>query len=95
MEANDGTLLYRTKGDNNNVADAILVREENVYGKVLFRIPKLGYVRWFLSTYFGWILCIALPVLYLIMTEVIRVRKLIKIRKLKKSLLSDEDIEII
>ena len=95
VEANDGTLLYRTKGDNNNVADALLVREENVYGKVLFRIPKLGYVRWFLSTYFGWILCIALPALYLIMTEVIRVRKLIKIRKLKKSLLSDEDIEII
>lgn len=95
VKASDGSLLYRTKGDNNNVADAILVREENVYGKVLFKIPMLGYIRQFLSTYFGWILCIALPILYLIMTEVIRVRKLIKNRKSKENLLNKEEIEII
>lgn len=75
--AEDGSLLYRTKGDNNNVADGTLVNEGNVYGKVLFRIPWLGYIRQFLSTYFGWILCIALPLLYLILSEVIKVRKMI------------------
>ena len=53
-EASDGTLLFRTKGDNNNVADGTLVDEDNVYGKVLFRIPMLGYIRQFLSTYFWW-----------------------------------------
>ena len=95
-QASDGSLLYRTKGDNNNVADGTLVSEDLVYGKVMFRIPFLGYVRQFLSTYFGWILCIALPLLYLIMMEVIKVRKLLNQRK-KKLLESnlEEDIEII
>ena len=97
-EASDGTLLFRTKGDNNNVADGTLVDEDNVYGKVLFRIPMLGYIRQFLSTYFGWILCIALPLLYLIMTEVIRVRKLLnqkKLQNLKVSEQKDDEIEVI
>ena len=97
-EASDGTLLFRTKGDNNNVADGTLVDEDNVYGKVLFRIPMLGYIRQFLSTYFGWILCIALPFLYLIMTEVIRVRKLLnqkKLQNLKVSEQKDDEIEVI
>ncbi|HIR48511.1 MAG TPA: signal peptidase I [Candidatus Faecimonas gallistercoris] len=80
-EAEDGTLLYRTKGDNNNVADGTLVSEDNIYGKVLFRIPMLGYIRRFLFTYFGWILCIVLPFLYLILSEVVRVRKMIKKEK--------------
>lgn len=80
-QSSDGKFLYRTKGDNNNVADSSLVNEDNVYGKVIFRIPMLGYVRQFLMTYFGWILCIALPLLYLILSEVIRVRKLLKSKK--------------
>lgn len=94
----DGSLLYRTKGDNNNVADGVLVNEDNVYGKVLFRIPMLGYIRQFLSTYFGWILCIALPLLYLIMVEVIKVRTLMKQKKLneaKKQSVLEKDIEVI
>ena len=70
-----------------------MVNEDNVYGKVLFRIPFLGYVRQFLSTYFGWILCIALPILYLIMTEVVRVRKMLSNRK--KMLREQEELEII
>ena len=88
--AEDGSLLYRTKGDNNNVADGTLVNEDNVYGKVLFRIPYLGYIRQFLSTYFGWILCIALPLLYLILSEVIKVRKMLQQKR--KQL---EEVEII
>ena len=88
--AEDGSLLYRTKGDNNNVADGTLVNEDNVYGKVLFRIPWLGYIRQFLSTYFGWILCIALPLLYLILSEIIKVRKML--RQKKNQL---EEVEII
>ena len=93
IEDVNGELFFRTKGDNNNVADGVLVNEDNVYGKVLFRIPFLGYVRQFLSTYFGWILCIALPILYLIMTEVVRLRKMLSNRK--KMLREQEELEII
>ena len=84
-KSSDGKLLFRTKGDHNNVADSFLVNEENVYGKVIFRIPMLGYIRQFLSTYFGWILCIVIPFLYLILSEVVRVRRMISSKEKQKA----------
>ena len=44
----NGEKAYRTKGDNNDVVDNALIREDEVIGKVLFKIPKLGYIRSFL-----------------------------------------------
>lgn len=98
IEKSKDGILYRTKGDNNTVADGVLVQEKNVYGKVLFKIPMLGYIRQFLSTYFGWILCIAFPLLYLIMSEVIKVRKIIQKRNLpssEKKNYDEKDTEVI
>lgn len=40
---NEGEKLYITKGDNNNLADNQKVTEEQILGKVKFRIPKIGY----------------------------------------------------
>lgn len=40
---------YITKGDNNNVKDAGILKAENIIGKVKFSIPKIGYVMNFLS----------------------------------------------
>ncbi|MRZ81797.1 signal peptidase I [Paeniclostridium sordellii] len=40
---------YITKGDNNNVKDAGILKEENIIGKVKFSIPKIGYLMNFLS----------------------------------------------
>lgn len=40
---------YVTKGDNNNSIDSDIVPFDNVIGKVLFHIPKIGYVIEFLS----------------------------------------------
>ena len=40
---------YITKGDNNNVNDADILKKENIIGEVKFSIPKLGYVSSFLS----------------------------------------------
>lgn len=34
---------YRTKGDNNDVADAGIVKDGGVEGKILFSIPGAGY----------------------------------------------------
>lgn len=34
--------MYQTKGDNNNTEDKGLQKHENVYGKVMYRIPKVG-----------------------------------------------------
>lgn len=40
---------YITKGDNNNSIDSFIVYPENVIGKVLFHIPKIGYIVEFLA----------------------------------------------
>ncbi|NPA22190.1 MAG: hypothetical protein GXN92_01255 [Candidatus Micrarchaeota archaeon] len=57
---NSTECLYFTKGDNNNVFDFQYyfhnlgnppVKEEQIVGKVIFRIPYLGYPRIFLSGY--------------------------------------------
>lgn len=40
---------YTTKGDNNNSIDIFTVKQENIIGKVLFHIPKIGYLIELLS----------------------------------------------
>lgn len=35
----------RTKGDNNQYVDPWIVKESGIYGKAVFRIPLLGWVK--------------------------------------------------
>ena len=45
----NGKLVYRTKGDNNSVEDAASVITDNIYGKVIIKMPYIGYIQEFLS----------------------------------------------
>lgn len=49
----DGT--YQTKGDNNikQLTYEFSVSDEQIYGKVVFVIPKLGYVKVLMTNVFG------------------------------------------
>ena len=38
----DNNKLYQTKGDNNNTEDKGLLNKEQIKGKVVIRIPKVG-----------------------------------------------------
>lgn len=58
---NSTTSLYTTKGDNNSIADKNSVQTDNVYGKVLFVLPKIGFIKNFLSNPLNIILCILIP----------------------------------
>lgn len=71
----NGFYLFRTKGDNNNTEDSWLVPEDNLMGKVMFKIPKLGYLQQFLSTSYGWILVIVIPSLGVIIYDFIKLGK--------------------
>ena len=45
---NEEEQSYIIKGDNNDDADPFAVQEEQVLGKALYRIPKIGWVKiWF------------------------------------------------
>lgn len=40
---------YITKGDNNDVIDPFTINYKDILGKVIFKIPKIGYLLEFLS----------------------------------------------
>ena len=74
---------FQTKGDNNNVADSALVNSNNIYGKVIIKIPKLGYLQEFLTTGGGWIMVILLPCLVVISYDIVKLAKSLKKKKYK------------
>lgn len=50
----DGKLLFKTQGDNNNTPDSRLVEEEQIIGKVTVYIPYIGYPSvWFSEKVLG------------------------------------------
>ena len=69
---------YVTKGDNNPVADSSSVNTSAIYGKVLFRIPKLGYIQEFFSKPSNYFICLLFPAIIFIIYEVVRIFKLLK-----------------
>lgn len=71
----DGELSYRTKGDNNNAEDQVLVPEKNLVGIYRSRIPGLGNVAMFMQTTPGLILCVVCPVLLMVGYDMLRRKK--------------------
>ena len=49
VETSDG-YKFRTKGDNNSVADSSLVDSTKIIGKVAFKIPQLGRIQFLLQS---------------------------------------------
>ena len=60
---------YRTKGDHNNTQDFAIISPDEVLGKMLIRIPFIGYVQTFLTKPLGWLLVIVLPCVIIIIND--------------------------
>jgi len=58
-----GETSFVTKGDNNNVIDEEIVHADHLVGKVLFHIPKLGYIANFVISKTGFVLLIIIPLI--------------------------------
>jgi len=67
-----GKKVYIFKGDNNYSADPLKVTKDQIYGKVVMKIPKIGYVQYFLSNAYGWIIAIVVPCVGIITFDVIK-----------------------
>lgn len=84
-DVNDrGEKVYVFKGDANYSADQLAVEYDQIYGKVIMRIPKLGYIQYFLSSTYGWIIAIVVPCVGIITYDIMKLiitSKLIKKRK--------------
>lgn len=53
--------FYTTKGDNNDAVDPALVTTDSIYGRVLFKIPKVGYIQEFFAKPMNLFLCLLIP----------------------------------
>lgn len=58
--------FFRTKGDNNRSEDPWVVWENEIYGKVIFIIPYLGYIKIYLGNEGGLLLIVILIVVLLL-----------------------------
>ena len=76
---NSGT-MYRVKGDANENADNEKVYPNNVLGKVVFKIPQLGKLQFFLASKTGWLIAILIPALFIICYDVYKLIRLIKLK---------------
>jgi len=83
-DPNTETYSFKTKGDNNNVEDTALAQDYNVLGKVIVRIPKLGYAKEFLATRGGWVIVILIPCLAVLSYDIMKMFKMLG-NKSKKS----------
>lgn len=77
----DGSLMFRTKGDNNNVEDKELVSAENLVGIYRMRIPGAGNVAMFMQSTAGLIVCVVVPIILLIGYDMLRRRKYEAVKK--------------
>lgn len=84
VKTNDGKYMFRTKGDANNAEDAALVDEDHLNGKVFLRIPMLGYLQYFLSQSYGWIIAVVVPCLGIVFYDVFKLIRLLIGNKKKK-----------
>ena len=91
-EQDDGR-YFKTKGDYNQYVDKWTVRESDIVGKVLFKIPQLGRVQFFLGSRGGWLIAILIPALAIISYDIYKIIKLILIRQKIISYQKQEDIQ--
>lgn len=69
-----GSLQFRTRGDNNNTDDKVLVGAEDLVGTYRNRIGGAGNVALFMQTTTGLIVCVVLPIILLVGYDIIRRR---------------------
>ncbi len=73
---NNGSLLFETQGDNNNIKDRYPVPEENVIGVWTgLNIRFLGSIIMFMQSTLGLILCIAVPILVVVVVYMVNKKR--------------------
>ena len=72
IEMENGERVFITKGDSNETIDRSPIKFNQIQGKVAMRIPKIGYLKSFLSNYEGWIIAVVLPSIGIIAFDIMK-----------------------
>ena len=86
--AQDGVILFTTKGDTNEDKDTNEIRQSDVNGRVLFDVPYFGYIIDLARKPLGFIVLIIIPTLIVVYDEVVKI-----VREVKKMRKKKEDVE--
>jgi len=70
---NDGSPMFRTKGDASEEADNYAVPAKYILGRIYFGIPFLGYLWAYLRTPLGFVTMVILPGALIIARETLRI----------------------
>lgn len=73
--------LYKTKGDNNNIADSNLVNTSDIYGKVLFKIPGVGKLQSLVASPTNFFLSLLIPAFAVLLYDMTRIFTMMSKRK--------------
>ena len=71
---------YSTKGDANRTGDEDIISDQQIIGKVVLVIPKLGYFVAFSKSPRGLIFLMIIPAFILVLDELIKIKKNAKAR---------------
>lgn len=80
-----GEYEFETKGDNNNTVDFTHAEGNKVLGKVILKIPKLGYIQYFLASKGGWIFVILIPCLVILSYDIMKLIKAVGKKGMKNN----------
>lgn len=75
--------IFQTKGDANETPDSAKLLPDQIMGKVIFKLPLLGYVVAFSRTWPGVIILIIIPATIIIYDEINNIKKEIILRRKK------------
>jgi len=88
IKKENGKTIYVMKGDNNETVDRSPIEFGQITGKVVMRIPKIGYIKYFLVSSYGWIIAIVIPSFGIIAYDIVKL-----IKNISKSDKKDEKVE--
>ena len=58
---------FKTKGDNNRSSDPWSITKDDIIGKVVWKIPLLGYIKIFLGTQIGMVIVVILFLILIVL----------------------------
>lgn len=77
----DGTYEYMTQGDNNSEPDSVYVTFNNIIGKEIITIPKIGHLQFLIANQKGWLFLLLIPIAIYLLKEVFKLVDLLGLRK--------------
>lgn len=66
---------FKTKGDANNISDEALVPYDNILGKVILKVPKLGYLQDLLASKGALLVVVIIPCLAIFSYDIMKMFK--------------------